>query len=75
MGWDGGVAARPEIRRRSGMSNFTATLQVCPVLVSRSHRAISAIIEGIRNGGYELWKVDSAFRDAVGLREKGLGAG
>jgi hypothetical protein len=35
------------------------------VPVSRFHRAISAIIEPIWNGSYEIWKAASAFRDAV----------
>src|ERR1035437_1955266 len=64
MGWDS-CAARPEIRRRSDISNFTATLPIPPVPVSRFHRAISAIIEPIWNGSYEIWKAASAFRDAV----------
>ena len=66
---------RPDSRRLSGISNFTATLQSCPVLVSRFHRATSTIIERIRDGGYDLWKIASAFLDVIWLREEGLGAG
>src|ERR1700687_773630 len=64
--WAGTITAtaRPEIRRLSAISNFTATSPNLPVLVSRFHRAISAIIELIWNSGYELWKVVSAFWDA-----------
>src|ERR1700686_2571030 len=65
----------PDSRRLLGISNFTATLQPCPLLVSRFHRATSAIIERIRDGGYELWKIASAFWDAIRLWEEGLGAG
>ena len=77
MGWDGCKAARPETRRRLCMSNFTATLRPCLVLVSRFYRATSTIIERIRDRSYELWKVASAFWDAIGAakrrREEGFG--
>src|SRR4030088_2600623 len=66
---------RPDSRRPSGISNFTATLQSCPGLVSRFHRATSTIIERIRDGGYDLWKIASVFWDAILVREEGLGAG
>ena len=65
MGWDGSTAARPDIRRLSGISNFTATFQSYPVLVSRFQIATSTIIERIRDAGYELWKATSGFRDAI----------
>src|ERR1700682_6112040 len=64
---------RPDSRRLSGISNFTATLQPCPVLVSRFRRATSTIIERIRDIGYELWKIASAFWDAIRLWEEGSG--
>ena len=74
MGWDGCGAARPDIRRHFGISNFTATLQFSTML-SRLCRATSTIIEGIRDCSYELWKVVlflrcnrgfAAIREAVG---------
>jgi hypothetical protein len=65
MGWDGSAAARPDTRRHSGMSNFTATLQACRVIVSHFHRATSTIIETSWDIGYELWKVVSTFLDAI----------
>src|ERR1700675_1697713 len=59
------VTTRPDSRRLSGISNFTATLQPCPLLVSRSQRATSTIIERIQDSGYDLWKIASAFWDAI----------
>src|SRR5208282_5635014 len=67
------VAARSDARRRADISNFTATLQFCPALLSRCHRATSTIIERIRNGGYELWKRSSAFWDAIWPAGRGSG--
>src|ERR1035438_7795325 len=89
MGKDG-CAAWPDILRRPSISNFTATLQAYRVLLSRCDRATSIIIKGIRDGGYDLWKVASVFWDAwlrkgaacrdpaepsTGRWEEGLGAG
>jgi hypothetical protein len=67
MGWDRCAAAQPEIRRQLDISNFTATFQSCPMLLSRVQRATSIIIERIVDSDYELWKVASAFWDAIAL--------
>jgi hypothetical protein len=68
------VAARPEILRPSGISNFTATLQSSPVPVSHSHGATSTIIERIWNDGYELWNPGSAFWDVILAMGRGFGS-
>jgi hypothetical protein len=74
MEWDGCKAARPDIRRHSHISNFTATLPFSTVPISPIHRATSTIIEKILDGGYEIWKTTSGFWDAVWRWEEGLGA-
>src|ERR1700676_1609114 len=61
----------PDSRRLSGISNFTATLQSCPLLLSHFNGATSTIIDRIQDGGYEIWKIASAFWDPIRLAKLG----
>jgi hypothetical protein len=62
MGWDDGATAGPAIRRRTGMSNFTATLGDPAIVLSREKITTSAIIKSFVEVGYEIWKVFPDFR-------------
>ena len=74
MGWTCGVAARPVFRRRSVTSNFTATLNKSPIVLSHCERMTSAIINSLLEIGYDFWKGHPYFGMATAAESKGFGS-